>query len=164
MDREITGIMVYYNFVCKRKLWYFYNGITMEHTNEDVSIGRSIDEEFYSGEEKHINVKNIINIDYIKDKNIIHEVKKSKVMEEASIEQIKYYLWILHNEGVKDITGVLDYPLLRKSKIIKLELQDFEKIPKILEEIRTLVESEKSPEFKKIKLCKNCAYCDICLI
>ena len=48
MDREITGIMVYYNFVCKRKLWYFYNGITMEHTNEDVSIGKSIDEEFYS--------------------------------------------------------------------------------------------------------------------
>ena len=164
MDREITGIMVYYNFVCKRKLWYFYNGITMEHTNEDVSIGKSIDEEFYSGEEKHINVKNIINIDYIKDKNIIHEVKKSKVMEEASIEQIKYYLWILYNEGVKDITGVLDYPLLRKSKIIKLELEDFEKIPKILEEIRTLVESEKPPEFKKIKLCKNCAYCDICLI
>ena len=164
MDREITGIMVYYNFVCKRKLWYFYNGITMEHTNEDVSIGKSIAEEFYSGEEKHINVKNIINIDYIKDKNIIHEVKKSKVMEEASIEQIKYYLWILHNEGVNDITGVLDYPLLRKSKIIKLELEDFEKIPKILEEIRTLVESEKPPEFKKIKLCKNCAYCDICLI
>lgn len=78
MDREITGIMVYYNFVCKRKLWYFYNGITMEHTNEDVSIGKSIDEEFYSGEEKHINVKNIINIDYIKDKNIIHEVKRVK--------------------------------------------------------------------------------------
>ena len=100
----------------------------------------------------------------IKDENVIHEVKKSKVMEEASIEQIKYYLWILHNEGVKDITGVLDYPLLRKSKIIKLELEDFEKIPKILEEIRTLVENEKPPEFKKIKLCKNCAYCDICLI
>ena len=34
MKKEITGVMVYYYAVCKRKLWYFYNEIQMEQGNE----------------------------------------------------------------------------------------------------------------------------------
>ena len=30
MENRITGVMVYYYFVCKRKLWYFSNEIQME--------------------------------------------------------------------------------------------------------------------------------------
>ena len=33
MEKEITGVMVYYYEVCKRKLWYFYNDISMEAGN-----------------------------------------------------------------------------------------------------------------------------------
>ena len=36
MEREITGVMVYYHEVCRRKLWYFYYGIQMEQENENV--------------------------------------------------------------------------------------------------------------------------------
>ena len=45
MEREITGVMVYYHEVCRRKLWYFYHGIQMEQENENVRIGKVLDEE-----------------------------------------------------------------------------------------------------------------------
>ena len=40
MDDRITGVMVYYYFVCRRKLWYFCHDINMENENENVMIGR----------------------------------------------------------------------------------------------------------------------------
>ena len=52
MDREITGVMVYYNEVCQRKLWYFYHGIQLEQDNENVKIGKVLDEETYKRDEK----------------------------------------------------------------------------------------------------------------
>ena len=42
MQREISGMMFYYYFVCKRKLWFFANEIQMESENEDVIIGKLI--------------------------------------------------------------------------------------------------------------------------
>ena len=98
MKKEITGVMVYYYEVCKRKLWYFYNEIQMEQGNENVEIGKVLDEETYKRDKKHINIDNIINIDFIRSKGILHEVKKSNKIEEASILQVKYYLYFLHPE------------------------------------------------------------------
>ena len=93
---KITGIHVYYYFVCHRKLWYFDKGINMEDFNEDVKIGKYIDETSYSRDEKHINIDNVISIDFFRNSNIIHEIKKSRSIEEASIWQVKYYLYYLH--------------------------------------------------------------------
>lgn len=50
--KKITGVMVYYYFVCKRKLWLFGNDLDMEHTSELVGIGKLIDETSYSREKK----------------------------------------------------------------------------------------------------------------
>ena len=47
MKENITGMMVYYYFVCKRKLWYFCHEITMETENEDVLLGKLLDESSY---------------------------------------------------------------------------------------------------------------------
>lgn len=116
MQKDITGIMVYYYVVCKRKLWYFSNDLTMEHNDENVAIGKSIDENTYNDEDKHINIRNIINIDYIKERNVIHEVKKSRSIEEASIKQVEYYLYYLEKQGVLNVYGILDYPLIKKEK------------------------------------------------
>lgn len=44
MDERITGVMIYYYFVCKRKLWYFCHDIRMETENEDVMLGKILDE------------------------------------------------------------------------------------------------------------------------
>ena len=128
MEREITGVMIYYYEVCKRKLWYFYNEIQMEQGNENVLIGRAIDEETYKRDKKHINIDNIINIDFIRSKGVLHEVKKSNKIEEASILQVKYYLYFLQKRGVYNIRGKIDYPLLKQSIDVELSDEDIKEI------------------------------------
>lgn len=44
---NITGTHFNYYQVCKRKLWLFANGITMEHISELVYEGKLIHEESY---------------------------------------------------------------------------------------------------------------------
>ena len=164
MGREITGVMVYYNEVCKRKLWYFYHGIQLEQENENVKIGKVLDEETYKRDEKHINIDNVINIDFIRSSGILHEIKKSRKIEEAGILQVKYYLYYLKQKGVEGIKARIDYPLLKKSLDIELTDEDEVKIKAKLEEIRNIVNANVPPELKKKSICKSCAYFDLCFI
>ena len=164
MEKEVSGIMVYYYKVCKRKLWYFSNGITMEHNSEDVKIGKSIDEDSYYDEDKHINIKNVVNIDYIKEKNIIHEVKKSKIVEEASIDQLKYYIWYLEKHGVEGVSGVINYPLIKRVRKVSLSEEDKKEIPEMISDIKRIIEDINIPELEEKKICKNCSYKDICFL
>jgi CRISPR-associated exonuclease Cas4 len=68
MDKPISEMMIYYYIVCKRKLWYFYNQIQMETESENVKIGKVLDEKAYEREEKHINIDDVISIDFIKSR------------------------------------------------------------------------------------------------
>ena len=53
-ENNISGMHIYYYYVCKRKLWYFSNGLAMESENENVKIGKLIDETTYKQKKKHI--------------------------------------------------------------------------------------------------------------
>ena len=108
---QITGIMIYYYFVCKRKLWYFLNQINMEQNSELVSIGKILDETTYKNEKRGILIDNTINIDFIENGAILHEIKKTKSIEEAGIWQIKYYMYYLEEKEVRNIKAEIDYPL-----------------------------------------------------
>lgn len=101
--KKITGLMVYYYFICQRKLWYFTNEINMEQNSELVAIGTALDEGSYTRENKNILIDNTINIDFIKNGAVLHEVKKTKAMEEAGIWQVKYYMYYLENKGVRNV-------------------------------------------------------------
>lgn len=164
MKKDITGVMVYYYEVCKRKLWYFYNEIQMEQGNENVEIGKVLDEETYKRDKKHINIDNIINIDFIRSKGVLHEVKKSKKIEEASILQVKYYLYFLSKRGVTNIKGKIDYPLLKQSVDIELNKEDITMIDEILKDINIIVNKTHPPVLDKKSICKSCAYYDLCFI
>lgn len=164
MDKPITGMMIYYYIVCKRKLWYFYNQIQMEADNENVQIGKVLDENAYEREEKHINIDNVISIDYIKIKGILHEVKKSKKIEEAGIMQVKYYLYYLKQKGVKGIKGKIDYPLLKQSIDVELTAEDEKYIESVLIDIKEIVNTHLPPKLEKKRICKKCAYFELCYI
>lgn len=164
MDKPISGMMIYYYIVCKRKLWYFYNQIQMEAESETVKIGKVLDENAYEREEKHINIDDVISIDYIKSKGILHEVKKSKKIEEAGIMQVKYYLYYLKQRGVEDITGKVDYPLLKQSISIELKDEDEKYIESVLIDLKEIVNRELPPVLEKKGICKNCAYFELCYI
>ena len=155
MKKEITGVMVYYYEVCKRKLWYFYNEIQMEQGNENVEIGKVLDEETYKRDKKHINIRS---------KGILHEVKKSNKIEEASILQVKYYLYFLHKKGVTNIKGKIDYPLLKQSVDIELNEEDIVNIEQILNNINEIVYKTIPPKLEKKRICKSCSYYDLCFI
>ena len=164
MKKEITGMMIYYYYVCHKKLWYFLNDINMESGNEDVQIGKVIDEEMHSNVEKHININNVISIDYIKSKNILYEVKKSKAIEEASIKQVQFYLYYIKKHNIKIEKAVLDYPLLKQSKEIILDKESEEEIDQTIEEIEKIMNMKVPPETIKKKICKKCSYYDICFL
>lgn len=164
MENRITGVMIYYYFVCKRKLWYFCHEIRMEAENEDVILGKILDESSYKKKEKHINIDDIINIDFISEHKELHEVKKSKAVEEAGIWQVKYYLYYLWKRGVKEIKGKIDYPLLKKAIVVELLEKDIEFLDRITIEVLEIQDMDIPPSITNQKICKKCAYYDLCFI
>ena len=161
--REITGVMIYYYFVCKRKLWYFYNDITMEQYNDLVCLGKLLDETTYSREKKNILIDNI-NIDFLKDWAVIHEIKKSRKIEEASIWQVKYYIYYLEQKGIHIEKGIIDYPLLKQREFITFDLEDEKKLKDIIQEIKSIVSKKVPIKEDKKKICYKCAYYELCFI
>lgn len=161
---RINGTMLNYYFVCKRKLWHFVNSITFEHENDDVLIGKLLDKDSYDREKKHILIDESINIDFLRDWKVLHEIKKSKSIEESAVWQVKYYLWFLRERGVELEKGVLDYPKLKKREDIFLEEGDGEKIKNILEEMENICSSEQVPQVINSKICRKCAYYEFCYI
>lgn len=160
---KITGSMINYYFVCKRKLWFFLNDIQMEYQNEDVQLGKLIDEESYKREKKNILINETISVDFLKDYHVIHEVKKSKSIEEASEWQLKYYIYYLKQQGLQIDKGVLDYPKLRIRKDVYLTKEDEDLFINIIREIEEIKDSKAPCKINK-KFCKKCAYYEMCYI
>ena len=164
MKDRVTGMMVYYLFVCKRKLWYFCHEINMENENENVMLGKLLDESSYNRDDKHINIDNVVNIDFIRELRELHEVKKSRAIEEAGIWQLKYYLYYLQQKGVNNIKGRLDYPLIKKNITVELSNEDIQTIENVINEIQDVKKMKLPPTFSEKKICKKCAYHDLCFI
>ncbi len=161
---KITGVMIYYYFICHRKLWYFCNEINMEQNSELVSIGKILDETTYNRENKSILIDDTINIDFIKNGAVLHEVKKTKSIEDAGIWQLKYYMFYLEQRGVKNISAKIDYPLIRESKEIYLEEEDRDILRNIEKNIEEIIKEDKPPKVMNDKMCKKCAYFDLCYV
>ena len=162
--KNITGVMIYYYFICERKLWYFINEINMEQNNELVYMGKILDETTYTREKKNIMIDNTINVDFIKDGAVLHEVKKTKAIEEAGIWQIKYYMYYLEKRGIQNIKAKIDFPLLRESKEITLEQNDREVLENVMKNIEELAKKEIPPTRTDSKICRKCAYYDLCYV
>ena len=63
---NIQGIKINYYFICKRKLWLFSKGITMEQENDRVISGKIIHENSYKREKnREILVDNLIRLDIV---------------------------------------------------------------------------------------------------
>ena len=162
--KEITGLMVYYYFVCKKKLWYFVNQIQMEQNSELVEIGKIVDDTSYENQEKHILIDNNITIDVIKNSAILPEVKKTKAIEEASIWQVKYYMYYLERKGVKNVKAKIDFPLIKETKVIILNKEDRQAIKEVIVHIQEIINSKIPMDVEQDKKCKKCAYYDLCYI
>ena len=164
MDKDITGLMVYYYEVCKRKLWYFVNEIQLEENNSNVILGKLLEENTYTRDEKKINIDGVINIDFIRSKKILHEIKKSNSIEPASLLQVQYYLYYLEKKGLIGLKGILDYPLLKQTVEVNLTDGDRENLDNIIIGIKEILRKESPPTLEKKGICKKCAYFDLCFV
>lgn len=162
---QITGTHFNYFMLCKRKLWLFANGITMEHTSDLVYEGKIIHETSYpqrSGRYEELELDGV-KIDFYDTGNkIVHEVKKSDKMDVAHEWQLKYYIHVLEKNGIEGVSGILEYPLLRKKDIVVLSEIDRERIKEIEAEIKNTVSGESCPAIITSKVCKNCSYYEFC--
>jgi len=161
--RQCSGLLYSYYFICKRKMWYCQKGIGLEQENDNVLIGKLIDESSYSRERKHIMVNDYANIDFYKDTTIF-EIKKSSKQKDSAINQIKYYLYILNKNGVCDLKGELRVPVEKYVESVALEDGDIDEIEKRLIEINIIFNNHVPPQCINDKICKNCSYHDLCYI
>lgn len=162
---RVTGTHFNYFMICHRKLWLFANGIQMEHVSELVEMGKLIHETSYPGRSSKFEEVEIggIKIDYYDAKSrAIHEIKKSDKIEKAHEMQLKYYIWVLEQYGIGGVSGVLEYPRLRKTEQVYLSNPDREEIPAMISDIEAIVLSNQCPEKVEMKMCKNCSYYDFC--
>lgn len=157
-----TGTEVGYYFICRKKLWWFAHGVTMEHTNDRVKMGKLVHEESYARRKKELNIDDRIVIDWRED-GVIHEVKLTDKMEAAHEAQLLYYLYYLkHAKGVEGLRGQIDYPKLRETKAVELTAEAERDIEAALAEMRRIVGSDVAPDVAWMRVCASCAYAELC--
>lgn len=164
---QITGTHFNYYMVCHRKLWLFSNSLQMEQTSDIVYEGKLIHETSYNQRsEKYTEVElDGIKIDFYDANNkVVHEVKKSNKVEKAHEWQLKYYMYVLEKAGINGVTGILEYPRLRKKTEILLSEVDIEEIKLAEKKIIDICNSEACPNTINTKICKNCSYYDFCYV
>jgi len=163
----LTATHINYYHVCHRKLWFFANGIRMEHTSETVAEGKLIGENSYPERaEKYTEVEiDGIKIDFYGAKNkVVHEVKKSDKVEKAHIAQVRYYIYKLEQQGIEGVTGLIEYPKMRERETVYLTEEDREAIKRWEVEIKTIIENEECPPLLNKPICKKCSYYDFCYV
>jgi CRISPR-associated exonuclease Cas4 len=161
----ITGTHFNYYLICHRKLWLFANGINMEANSDLVYEGKLIHETSYSRRSDKYQEIAIdgIKIDFYDRKNkVVHEIKKSDKHEDAHEWQVKYYLYVLEQNGVTGATGLLEYPRLHKTTEVFLTTPDREAIAETLTKIESIIHDEDCPDRIPKSKCKNCSYFDFC--
>ncbi|MBP1664414.1 MAG: CRISPR-associated exonuclease, Cas4 family [Bacteroidetes bacterium] len=162
-----TGTHFNYYQVCRRKLWLFASGINMEHTSDLVYDGKLIHETSYPQRSERYEELEIdgIKIDYYDPRNkVIHEIKRSDKVEKAHEWQLKYYMYVLEQNGIHDTTGILEYPELRHTARVVLTDDDREKIVEMTQDIQQIIHSEDCPPLIHAKICRNCSYYDFCYV
>jgi CRISPR-associated exonuclease Cas4 len=160
-----TGTHFNYYLICHRKLWLFASGINMESTSDLVYEGKLLHETSYPRRsEKYQEVElDGIKIDYYDPRNkVVHEIKKSDKHEEAHEWQVKYYLYVLEQNGIEGATGLLEYPKLHKTDEVLLTTPDRETIREMISNIENIIHQEHCPERIPKSHCKNCSYFDFC--
>ncbi|HEX9063011.1 MAG TPA: CRISPR-associated protein Cas4 [Clostridia bacterium] len=158
---KTQGVKINYYFICKRKLWLYSKGITMEHLSERVEKGKLLHEKAYPRQKnREVMIDNILKIDII-DGDCIREIKLSSKMQKADRMQILYYLYYLKHLGISK-TGLINYVKEKKVEVVELEEPDEREVEEALIGIKRIAEMDKPLPVEKLPYCKKCAYYEFC--
>jgi CRISPR-associated exonuclease Cas4 len=148
-------------------MWLHANGIRFEHTSDLVYEGKLIHQTSYPQRPERYEELEIdgCKIDYYDARNkVIHEIKKSDKAEIAHIWQVKYYIYILEKNGITGVTGILEYPALRRTDKVFLDDADRKAIEAMKADIERIVASDQCPPLINSKICRNCSYYEFCYV
>lgn len=162
---HITATLINLYNVCKRELWLHANEIRFENTSDVVYEGKLIHESSYpqrSNKYEEVELDGI-KIDFYDTKNrVIHEIKKSNKIDNAAEWQVKYYIYVFERNGIEGVSGIIEYPTLRKTTNVTLSEDDRNTINKMQIDIQRLIESDICPPLVKKNICKSCSYYEFC--
>lgn len=134
----------------------------LESDSDLVLMGKLLHEHSYKRKPmKEVEI-NRIKIDFVEKSKEIHEIKRSRKIENAHIYQLLYYLYFLKKSANVETKGVLNYPLLKKNVNIELTPEHETKLEGILTDIRRIIDQEKPPEAEWKSYCRHCAYKELC--
>jgi CRISPR-associated exonuclease Cas4 len=148
----------------------------MEHTSDIVYDGKLLHETSYPQRAERYTEIEITatfaagtelsgQIDFYDSKEkMIHEIKRSDKAEGAHEWQVKYYIWLLQQNDIEKVTGVLEYPKLRETKKVMLTAADIVHLKETVTAIQELIDNEQCPPRINKKLCKSCSYYDFCYV
>ncbi|MGC8585607.1 MAG: CRISPR-associated protein Cas4 [Thermoplasmata archaeon] len=158
---KVQGIKMNYFFICKRKLWLFSRGITMEKESDRVLQGNIVHKNSYEKfEDKEVLIDDILKIDILED-DFIGEVKISSKMIEADKMQLLYYLYYLKQLGIEKY-GILYYVKEKRKENLTLTESLSKQIEQTLIEINRTINMNKPPQVQNLPYCKKCAYYELC--
>ncbi|WZL74335.1 CRISPR-associated protein Cas4 [Clostridiaceae bacterium 35-E11] len=160
---KTQGVKINYYYVCKRKLWLFSKGITMEDNSDRVLSGKLVHKNSYSrAKNKEILIDNILKVDIL-DKDYVREVKISSKMTLPDKMQLLYYLYYLKQLGIEK-KGVINYVKEKKQEFIELTDDMQKEIEDTLIDINNIIHSKNPPKAIKLPYCTKCAYYQFCYI
>lgn len=160
---NIQGVKINYYFVCKRKLWLFSKGITMEQNSDRVMTGKLVHENSYkSKKHKELLIDNLIRLDIV-DQIYVREVKISSKMEKADKMQLYYYLYYLKKLGINK-KGMLNYVKERRQEEIELTCEIEKEVENTILDIVAINKNIKPPRLEKLPYCTKCAYYEFCYV
>lgn len=160
---NIQGVKINYYYICKRKLWLFTKGITMEQNSDRVMSGKIIHENSYKRQKhKELLIDNLLRLDIV-DSEYVREVKISSKMKKADEMQLYYYIYYLKKLGINK-KGMINYVKEKKQKEIELTPEKEEEIEKTIEDIIKISKMKKPPTLKKLSYCVKCAYYEFCFV
>jgi len=163
---NITATHINYCHICHRKLWLFSNGINIEHTSEMVADGKLLHETSYPQKaKKYREIELFGKIDFYEAKEkMIHEIKRSDKIEEAHEWQVKFYIWLLEQNGICGVHAIIEYPKLRETKETALTEPDRNYLKLVVANILELQENGTCPPRINSKICKSCSYYELCYV
>ena len=160
---QVQGVKVNYYYICKRKLWLFSKGISMESNSDRVLSGKVLHERSYPRiKKKEILVDDLIKLDAI-DGEYVKEVKISSKMKKSDRMQLLYYLYCLKDKGIEK-KGLISYVKEKRVEEVELTEEDVEEIEQVLIDINNIVHLNIPPGVINLPYCKKCAYYEFCYV
>lgn len=159
----VTGTDIWYYFICKREVWLMMHQIAPDQEDENVNLGRFINEHTYQRNKQEVMVGNI-KIDRVRREEgqlIIGEVKKSSRYIRSARYQLLYYLRTLKEMGI-EARGELLFPEEKKTEKVILTDEHERELDEAISDIRRIVRLPVPPAPVKNSFCQRCAYREYC--